>query len=457
MMVAGAKADLLRREDYNNLIHHRDVSNLSPSQGFPGGWGSPIIARGQDKEDGALANFSSLAQALPKRDRTGSLGSVSSVRSLKQSQVPEHGVYQPPTPSYAISASDPIPPGYVAHARDACVNVDYQWDSMREPQNWPNGGEYGEEWSSMHKRFRKGLQQMVHWYEGKDGLGENSNNLTVQTATNTDTPQDDDDDDETDLVLILVTHGAGCNALIGALTNQPVLLSVGMASLTMAVRKPSPKSTPIASPANTPKQHSRVSSKILGVSDDYDVKLVANTEHLRPSTATTPSISRANSISTPGAPMSTYRHRYGTSGEGVSVGEPTRSITANANIGSIRRTVSSTPAYKPSFTAIPSGSMGLWSANRSQSPGIDEREEEPGDDMVLNFGGDAAYETPPAIEEIKKDAVANVIDKIDEIKERDDVDVVAPLGLWGAPRPPGDAERLREAGNKRRWTTTERA
>jgi hypothetical protein len=41
-------------------------------------------------------------------------------------------------------------------------------------------------------------------------------------------------------------------------------------------------------------------------------------------------------------------------------------------------------------------------------------------------------------------------------KEKDEKDVVAPLGLWGAPRPPGDAEKMREAGTKRRWTVTER-
>jgi len=79
--------------------------------------------------------------------------------------------------------------------------------------------------------------------------------------------------------LILVTHGAGCNALIGALTNQPVLLDVGMASLTMAVRKPNvgdmrPK-------INQFSRKSRRGSIDLGIADDYTVELTASTEHLR--------------------------------------------------------------------------------------------------------------------------------------------------------------------------------
>jgi hypothetical protein len=41
MMVAVAKADLLRREDYSYLLN---IRNRSPNQGFPGGWGSPIVS-----------------------------------------------------------------------------------------------------------------------------------------------------------------------------------------------------------------------------------------------------------------------------------------------------------------------------------------------------------------------------------------------------------------------------
>ena len=61
MMVAGAKADLLRREDYSNLIHTQDIKS---TQGFPGGWGSPVLG---EKDDGSLSNLSSLAANLPQK------------------------------------------------------------------------------------------------------------------------------------------------------------------------------------------------------------------------------------------------------------------------------------------------------------------------------------------------------------------------------------------------------
>lgn len=465
MMVAGAKADLLRREDTSSLISSKDMSNPAPPQPFPGGWGSPIIPKGSEEpgSPAALLNMSAMAQALSSdsmRDRTGSLGSIGSIKSLKrfEAAVPEHGVYAPPIPSYAISSSDPIPQGYVAHARDACVDVDYQWDSMRDPQNWPNGGEYGEEWSSMHKRFRKGLQQMVRWYEGKDGPGEASVHLDVKGQPKAIENRGEDEDEETELVVILVTHGAGCNALIGALTNQPVLLSVGMASLTMAVRKPDARSreaSPAGTPAHTPKQHSRVSSKVLGVSDEYDVKLVANTDHLRPSAPSTPSLSRQSSVS--GA-QSTFRPRYvGSSGmngvDGITVGEPTRSMTVSAGLGSMRRTNSTATSHNPRpFVPIRQGSVGLWNPQRAPSPTSEA--ESPSDNMMLNFAN-SPLATPPLVENVKKDEVAQVMDEVKEIQEKEGVDIVAPLGLWGAPRPPGEAESRREMGAKRRWTVTE--
>lgn len=472
MMVAGAKADLLRREDTSNLIHHKDISNLAPPQPFPGGWGSPIVPT--DPNSPLMTGMSAMAQVLPRRDRTGSLSSVGSIRSLKREPIiPEYGVYAPPSPSYAISSSDPIPPGYVAHARDACVDVDYQWDSMREPKSWPNGGDYGEEWSSMHKRFRKGLQQMVRWYEGTAGPGDSSLFLDVKGQPKV-IPNEVEDDDETELVVILVTHGAGCNALIGALTNQPVLLSVGMASLTMAVRKPRPLSThttPSTSPAHTPKQHSRVSSKVLGVSDEYELKLVANTDHLRPSAPTTPTISRHTSVSS----TSTFRHRYGASAEkidGVDINTEPARPGVSAGLGSMRRTASaaaSTKAARP-YVATRQGSIGLWNPNRSPSP--KSPSDSGSDDMMLNFAN-SPYATPP----VEKEDVAVATPKIDEMDEIKDVnenvkesvitenavrdresqgdeDVVPPLGLWGPSRPPGEAEH-RVLGAKRRWTVTE--
>lgn len=451
MMVAGAKADLLRREDYSNLVHTRDITN-APLRGFPGGWGSPTVRVKEGENEGPLSTLPSLTQALPRRDRTSSLGSVGgtstgsrnrgrSPTDLAVSAAPEHGIYQPPIPGYAISNSESIPPGHVAHARDACVDVDYQWDSMRDPQHWGHGGEYGEEWSSMHKRFRNGLQQMITWYRESDDPATLLTKPPTSPTANV-TQDNNSDDEDTDLVIILVSHGAGCNALIGALTNQPVLLDVGMASLTMAVRKPTPVSTPISTPGATPKSHSRANSRTLSVSDQYDVRLVANTEHLRSSTSLTPSSSRTSSV----AGLSAFRERFGAVGgslDGTSLGTPARSATTSGNFGSIRRTASIATAGARSYIPGRQSSIGLWSA-----PAAREAVEEAEDDMILNFGDDSPGDVSP---------IANEEQKSSTEKEKDEEDELAPLGLWGSPRPPGYAEKIREIGiPKRRWTVNER-
>ncbi|KAH7312846.1 hypothetical protein BKA65DRAFT_440099 [Rhexocercosporidium sp. MPI-PUGE-AT-0058] len=446
MMVAGAKADLLRKEDYSSLSHVREPSTASV--GFPGGWGSPVVVAEKKEDDGALSSLSTLGQSLPRRDRTSSLSSVGSSGSRQShrgaSSVPtaaEHGVYQPPVPTYAISGADPIPTGYVAHSRDACVDVDYQWDSMREPQNWGNGGEYGEEWSSMHKRFRKGLQQLVGWYSNID---DPSKLLTKGTnSTYLRPPEDTSEDDDTDLVIILVTHGAGCNALIGALTNQPVLLDVGMASLTMAVRKATPPSSPTTTPG-----HSRASSRTVSISDQYDVKLVANTEHLR-STSSTPSTSRSPSLGGLPAFRESFRERYVNNSGSLdgSTFPKSRPMPTSSNFGSIRRTASIAGSGPRSYTPVRQTSIGLWSAPQ---PEEEAAEEEPEDDMILNFGDDSTSTKKLA----EKDEAITVEEEKEPEKEEDDV---APLGgLWGSPRPPGYAEKIREIAPKRRWTVNER-
>jgi broad specificity phosphatase PhoE len=448
MMVAGAKADLLRREDYSNLVHFREVTNLGTVQGFPGGWGSPIAAPVIDPDDSTLPSMTPLGQALPRRDRTSSLSSVGSVgsrhsgkNSIPAANVnsPEYGVYHPPVPSYAISNSEAIPPGFVSHARDACVLVDYQWDSMREPQNCGNGGEYGEEWSSMHKRFRRGLQNLVQWYRDQEETGKLAMKLPTTNGGITQSTKSSPSDDDTDLVIILVTHGAGCNALIGALTNQPVLLDVGTASLTMAVLKASVTNTPAATPTSTPKSHSRQASRSVTISEEYEVKLVANTEHLRSSKSSTPSSSRAPSQSG----GTTARQK------GVNIGGKfvdgnhsieSRSLATQTKFGSLHRaaSVATTPTPR-TFVSTTGTSPGLWSAPQA----IDD---EPSDDMFLNFG-DVGTSQPPLSR--SNDFVVEEASQLEE-------DDVPPLGgLWGTPRPPGEAERMREMAPKRRWTMNE--
>lgn len=444
MMVAGAKADLLRREDYSNLAYTRDIISAPGNQPFPGGWGSPVVVAAtenwKEKDEGALLALPSLAQALPRRDRTGSLSSVGSPAGLRNLKDPstvtaaEHALYQVPVPNYAISTSDPIPSGYVAHARDYCVDIDYQWDSMREPQNWGDGGDYGEEWSSMHKRFRKGLQSMVNWYQTTDDPGKLLPKTSGQAGN---TPEENQEDEDTDLVIILVTHGAGCNALIGALTNQPVLLDVGMASLTMAVRKP----TPASSRTNTP-SHSRASSRTMSVSEQYDVKLVASIDHLR-SSSSTPSTSRAASVTSLG--VFRDRDRLSTTAP-YDRNASSRSPGNNPNFGSIRRAASVATHTPRSYEATRQGSVGLWSA--PQPAAIEPEEDQ--DNMILNFGDDSG-ETTPMPEKV------NMMEEFRFVQTQDHEDEsITSQGLWGAPLPPDEAEKNREQAPKRRWTVTER-
>src|SRR5262249_22203341 len=140
-----------------------------------------------------------------------------------ESSLHEEAGYVAPTPHYAVSLSGKIPEGYVAHARDACLTIDYQWDSSQPPLEWGDGGSFSEEWTTMHRRFRRGVQTLVDWYTATE------NPATIASAAARAESENPGDDFET--VVVLVSHGAGCNALIGALTHQPALMDVGVASL----------------------------------------------------------------------------------------------------------------------------------------------------------------------------------------------------------------------------------
>ena len=282
LMLAGAKSELLRRGEY---VESPGLRAESKKGYLPGMWGSPDL-QPQGNKDMSQEGLSKLSlnssSKVSTRDRASTQGSVFNSRAaqdLDTKTLP--GGYLPPTPRYAVSPSDPIPKGYVAHARDACVDVDYQWDSSRTPQEWGDGGSYGEEWSAMHKRFRNGLQRMIHWYRIHQAsalrqIGHPRNLHPIHA--------EESDDDDVDTVLVLVTHGAGCNALIGALTDQPVLLDVGMASLTMAVWKERPEDPAsqsfkpgLSSPAKT-------SNLDVPLSAEYNVVITASVEHLRADT-----------------------------------------------------------------------------------------------------------------------------------------------------------------------------
>lgn len=213
--------------------------------------------------------------------------------------------YIPPAPGYAISPNAPIPRGFVSHAKE-CIDIDYPWDSTK----FGRGGEYGEEWSTMHKRFRKGYRQMLNWFSTTDAAitsyktawgkpggckqsgvsapmdGEKCPNVSAERDSNAGQQRDAMVEGEFETVVVLVTHGAGCNALIGAMTDKPVLMDIGIASMTMAERTDKLSRT-IKPPLKTIYSAGviplapicPVESTELNVS--YDVKVMASTEHLR--------------------------------------------------------------------------------------------------------------------------------------------------------------------------------
>ena len=442
MMVATAKADLLRRAE---ALEGSEIMT-KPLQGhFPGGWGSDYSdstsATEEEDEVTGLANMANLGHSLPRRvirssshgDGGGPVRQVARVAPKVSTKVgADPPAYVPPVPSYAISPSDPIPTGYVAHARDACVNVDLQWDSMRAPQDWGDGGEYGEEWSGMHKRFRSGLQKMLAWYKTRD-----------------DKDPAIDDDEDTDIVLVLVTHGAGCNALIGAMTNQPVLLDVGMASLTMAVRKDiiegseakTSELQPMVSPMLT-----RTTSSDPSIASEYDVKLVASTEHLRAGSnpLSAPQLQPPRTQS-PGG-FGSHRPRFSSvSSESSSLGD----MTAARGSNGLHRSSSAASASRtyPVSAPIRSGS-GLWGSSTPTS--------ESSDDIVPNFSaGDVTH----IAEAVKRAEKSNGEVDSGPLPTTGLSRTPSQRGLWGAAGSPRSRSPVPSRADlpqaKRRWTVNE--
>lgn len=424
----------------------------------------------------------------------------------------------------------------MAHARDACVKVDYQWDSMRGPLECGDGGKFGEEWTEMHRRFRNGMQHLVDWYASAEHPTEMVTRTARWTAGKTTdgadcaVEDDPDDDDETEAIVVLVSHGAGCNALIGALTHQPVLMDVHMASLTMAVRK-SEEEMRMAEQNHA--HNSKPNGKI-PIHDYYDLKILASTEHLR-STSQSPSLSRTPSASAGArgrftSPLSTAfaNNHYGDLGGGGS-----RATSASAALTNSRRPsgtnysaaaeqrggitvgsgVTSFSTRRPSSGLSRTPSIGLWSPLPTKSEEEDEDEDD--DSMVLNFsherahpaapaqaaattsgavaapasaqtesesaalppaaGGDVVMEDGTAAKEngpssggsggggggLAKSQSEAFLDRKGDETPRPGQAGPAGAGagvLWGGgPRPPGEAERIRDlSSTKRRWTVNTR-
>ncbi|OJD27809.1 hypothetical protein ACJ73_00781 [Blastomyces percursus] len=445
MMIAGAKAELLRRGE--PIEAGIEAGGKSMFGHFPGGWTNPFTsgaAEHHDDEigDGNGKNGVAIKQTVPKayalahRNRSGSFdtGANGGIKSTGvgiskiQTDLPAgYSGYVPPVPTYSISPADPIPAGYVSHARDACVDVDYQWDSMREPQNWGNGGEYGEEWSAMHDRFRNGLQRMIDWYRS-DGSG-----ITSTSDATRREGEAEEQEDATETILILISHGAGCNALIGALTGQPVLLDVGMTSLTMAVRKHETAESADQGTAAVSTSYRKKHAGLKELADEYEMKFVSSTEHLRAGTSSSRSSSPLDS-SPPRilpSPISSYRHRFGSTSGSISSQE--NFTIGDSIIGKPSNSRGSGPAYSRGTSARKTSSPGLWGSVSTTTTSTDAAES--ADDIVPNF------------EDPKPSAGDNASDETGQRLSRS----LSQHGLWGSVSLPE-----REPLSKRRWTTSER-
>lgn len=439
MMLASAKAELLRPAE--KIDSHSLMGSRQSSGHFPGGW------------MGMSAGNITESPVNPPLDENIPIGNLSLGRSecgddgngngrrlprLSTNIAPnEKDVYVPPTPTYAISPSDPIPAGYVAHARDACVEIDYQWDSMRSPLDWGTGGEYGEEWSSMHERLQTGLERMVSWYQ-LHGIQEPRRRPSV-AGQSWPVANDSEEDDGVDTVLILVTHGAGCNALIGALTNRPALMDVGMASLTVAARKQPviPDEDPETSPKSKPR---RLPPK--GLSDEYDIEILASSDHLRTGSPFSNARSRSPRI-LPNSILS-HRQRFGSvSGDfghtGFTLGESTlNNPAAGQDRGRVSHTVSRS-------LSVNKTSSGLWG-----SSSLADTEE----DMLPNFEDPKPVDSRTPYSQEKSATLAKEADKNSQLSR-----TPSQHKLWGSKftSQSPDRERDREHHSKRRWTVVERS
>ena len=446
MMMAGAKANLLREKP-----HRTEAANSKkPASGnFPGGWGggSANANASTNNDEGPLTGMSGLNRSLPRLNRSSSHSSAGSLahRSFQgplkdlESASSADG-YVSPIPSYAISPSAPIPLGYVAHAKDACLEIDYKWDSMRPPQLWPDGGQFGEEWISMHRRFRRGLQQMILWYQQVNAM---TTSAAMDEGFADFSSLDSEADEDTDTVLVLVTHSAGCNALIGALTNQPVLLDAGMASLTMAVRRPNTDNLARHSPEPTsPGSQRRRSSIYLGISEDHEVKIIASTEHLRGGT-TTPS-RRSTGVLPSHLPERYRSASLASTGSSFSSadGGSTSELDGIDGVSGLQRSASAATPRSNGLWSKPtsSSSTGLWNKPAIvASPTIVEQKSVHKDSPLRqSLTNKDMATTKQTVETAQKPATGE-----NDVPE-------GGSGLWGAPPAKGPSER--ERGPKRRWT-----
>lgn len=368
-MLAGAKAELLRRADPIETGWSRFEHSLGNQHHTDPGVSAPDSAVAdtldEDIEDDLSPDHIVNGVPFAHRDRSATSidhrphisflrnnirekttaagggdgnGNSAATRPVQQrpsgaSSTANVQYYSPPTPAYAISNGSQIPLGYVAHARDACVGMDIVWDSMREPLEWGDGGELGEQWGAMHNRFAAGLRKLVGYYSQQPQQGGSDGESGGEESGSESDPDDDVDD-----VVILVSHGAGCNALIGALTDEPVLMDVPMTSLTLAVRKDEKDGDD--SDRGSIGDGAANSRKNRFLSMFYDVRLLASTQHLRP-------------------PQSSFSRSSSTSNRGSSAGSTNGSFSARRRP---RRpsTSSLTPSSAMTGNPVNTQGSGLW-------------------------------------------------------------------------------------------------
>ena len=366
LMVADAKRELLLPGDFTQITTEPWSTT---SANFIGGWGNGADSRAV-RDDGPLSRVSSLAGALPRRERSSSHNDT----VLSRSRLDDRGrraievqtqvgaKYVPPVSQSAVSLFDAIPPGYVAHARDACIKVDHEWDSTQAPRDWGGySGSDGEEWSDMHRRCRGALQNMLAWYRDQE-----SKFQVDDKSGGSHNGGGDDNDHEADTVLIIVSHAAPCNALLGALTDSPVLLDIGMASLTLAVSKESLWGLSGAVHSNqlaTDTSRRRSSTSDIPVPECYEVKLTASIDHLRRGSTRRPSSSKQSLGSSPSNTIRRQRYdRFGTVDERSDDAGWVVRPNVNAALGSIRRSSrsSSRAPTRPTAALYSHASTGLW-------------------------------------------------------------------------------------------------
>jgi len=196
---------------------------------------------------------------------------------------------------------------------------------------------------------------------------------------------------------VLVTHGAGCNALIGSLTGQPALLDVSMASITMAVQKSKVEKPPDSVESVSSQRKSRRKGGHLSIASEYEIKLLASTEHLYagshslsiPSLPTPPTKRSASTATT------SYRHRLDSASRSHEVSNYLQLVDHSrrySNDMEIRR-----QPRGPARAMFRRGT-GLWGSSFSSNDRFDDSGSGSGsgseDDFIPNFKSLAVTSSP---------------------------------------------------------------